>query len=115
MQAVIIEPQALFVPFLAQALRRSGVAVLGSSGCAHPAALLRQRPDVVLVDVDHVAAPLGCLRALRAALPAARIVAVADCPEPAWTALARAAGADAVLGAAADEDVLGSAILAHAA
>jgi DNA-binding NarL/FixJ family response regulator len=114
-QAVIIEPQALFIPFLAQALRRRGVAVLGSSRSSHPTALLKQQPDVVLIDVDHVAAPLGCLRELRAALPKARIVAVAQYPEPAWIALARAAGADAVLGAAADEDVLGGAILAHAA
>lgn len=114
-QAVIIEPQALFVPFLAQALRRRGVAVLGSSGSSHPKALLMQRPDVVLVDVDHLAAPLGCLRDLRAALPGARIVAVAQDPEPAWSALARAAGADAVLGAAADEDALGGAILARVA
>ena len=102
---LLIERQALFVPFLAGLLERDGDAVTILDALPHPARLRELRPDVVCVDVDHLPVrPLDAIRRLRAALPSARLVAYAARADRSWFAAAKGAGADIVLGPEAKPD-----------
>lgn len=103
-RVLLVEPQALFAPYFVATLERSGldvVAVVKRPDCS---VLRRMAPDIVVVDAAHrPAAPLRTIRAIRAAAPEAHIVVFATNCEPAWWALARTLGADAIVGAHAQE------------
>lgn len=114
-RAAIIEPQALFVPYLVATLRRTGLDVVRAAPHIRSRNLTRLAPDVLLVGIDDVRAPLTVIRRLRRLLPTARIVLYTHCADRAWAALARAMGADAVVGPTDDEQGLVSACTASCA
>ncbi|MBC5809265.1 MAG: response regulator transcription factor [Candidatus Eremiobacteraeota bacterium] len=106
MRALIIEPQRLFTPFLAGVLEERGVAVLATTLALDRDQLALARPEIVLIDADHLPSPLMALADLRSALPSARIAVVYAWAEAAWLVLARAFGADVLIGPGADEERL---------
>jgi len=101
---LLIERQALFLPYLKNLLARDGARVVSSGPLPTARRLGQLRPDVVCVDVDNLKqSPLTGLRSLRRALPHARIVAYTNQSDAAWSALAKSVGADIVLGPEADD------------
>lgn len=111
-RVLIIEPQALFGPYLAAAIGATGCDVVGVEPAVRAGVLRRLQPDIVVLDASCVRAPLACLRALRTRLPVAHLVLYAPSADPAWTLLARGLGADAVIGPRADEPELVAALAA---
>lgn len=111
-RAAIIEPQSLFVPYLVATLRRTGLEVVRAAPHIRSRNLSRLAPDVLLVGIDDVRAPLSAIRRLRRLLPSARIVLYTHISERAWASLACAVGADAVVGPTDDEQGLVSACTA---
>ncbi|MBD5653702.1 MAG: hypothetical protein IAI50_00800 [Candidatus Eremiobacteraeota bacterium] len=114
-RAAIIEPQALFVPYLVATLRRTGADVVRAAPSIPSQQLSRLAPDLLLVAIDECRAPLAVVRRLRRLLPAARIVLYTHVADPVWGAVARGLGADAVVGPADDEPELVSACMATTA
>jgi DNA-binding NarL/FixJ family response regulator len=108
-RAAIVEAQTLFVPYLVATLRRQGLDVVRTAARVRSRNLAKIAPDVLLVGVDDVPAPIVTLRRLRRLLPDTRIVLYTHSPDRAWAALARGVGADAVVGPADDEGDLISA------
>jgi|GEM_PF-2310357 len=108
-RAAIIEAQTLFVPYLVSTLRRQGLDVVRAAPRIRCRSLARIAPDVLLVGVDELRAPLVTLRRLRRLLPGARIVLFTHSADRAWAVLARAVGANAVVGPTDDEGDLVSA------
>jgi DNA-binding NarL/FixJ family response regulator len=108
-RAAIIEPQSLFLPYLVSTLRRTGLEVVRAGPRIGLRNLARLAPDVVLVGIDDVPAPLNAIRRLRRLLPPARIVVYTHAVDAAWARLACAIGADAIVGPDDDERQLVSA------
>ncbi len=105
-RAVIIESQRLFVPYLSEAIRAAGADVVRADPRADGTRLAALQPDVVVLDAAHSPTPaLVAIRAIRRALPVATIVVYTNETAP-WTSLARALGADVVLGSDADGGAL---------
>lgn len=102
-RALLVEPQALFAPYFANVIAGAGSEVTVSERA--PKRLLRSlKPNLVVVDATgHAAAPLRMITGMRASLPGARIVIFARGAEPLWAGVARALGADAVVGPSASE------------
>lgn len=115
-RAIIIEAQALFVPFLVQTLEADGVVVLGASAVPRPEALFRLEPDLVFIDADHLnTPPFECIRQIRERLPGARVVVYAQRTDPVWAAMARSLGADIVFGSSGGIEDLHAALREPAA
>ncbi len=108
-RAAIIEARTLFVPYLVSTLRRSGLDVVQAAPKMPSRRLARLAPDVVLVGIDDVPAPLAYVRRLRRLLPEARIVLHTYTNDPAWALVARGLGASVIVGPADDEVDLASA------
>ncbi len=109
--ALIVERHRLIVPFLRSILSQAGFRSV--SGRATAPTLRRVRPDAVVLCFDGLAArPLETVRRTRATMPAARIVVITRTDDPAWNALARALGADTILGPSADGRALSDAVIA---
>ncbi len=110
--ALIVERQRLIVPFLRSILAQAGFRPV--SGKATAGTLKRVRPDAIVLCFDRGAVrPLETIRRARAATARARIVVITRGDDPAWNALARAFGADTVLGPAADGRALSEAVIAR--
>jgi len=102
-RALLIEPQALFAPYFAGVMTDAGSDVTVAERA--PKRLLRSlKPNLVVFDAtgEH-AAPLRVISGVRASLPAARIVIFSRAAEPLWADVAKALGADAVIGPKASE------------
>lgn len=111
--AVILERQRLMVPFLRDVLERAGHGDVLALRSASARTLQRVRPDVVVLSVDTPGArPLELIRRTRRETPGARLVIITRCDDPLWNALARALGADVILGSTADRQDLFSAVSA---
>jgi len=111
--ALIVERQRLMVPFLRDVLERAGHGDVRALRSASTRTLQRVRPDVVVLGIDMPGArPLELIRRTRQETPGARIVVITRCDDPLWNALARALGADAILGSSADRQDLFSAVSA---
>jgi len=101
----LIEPQAVFEPFLARLLERAGLAIVGTSRTLDRRALDLSDPDVVVVDVDFAeGGALRVVRALRDGAPRMRIIACAESVEPQFAARCYIAGANAVLEKGTEEE-----------
>jgi DNA-binding NarL/FixJ family response regulator len=111
-RVLIIEPQALFAPYFADTIATIGFEVVGVDASPRARTLRRLRPDIVVLDAGHLAAPLRTVRALRARLPDAHLVVYAPLADEAWPLLARGVGADVVMGPRADEPDLLAALAA---
>jgi DNA-binding NarL/FixJ family response regulator len=110
---MIIERQRLLVPYLKHVLQHAGVEDVVAYRNAGKRTLQRVRPDVVILGVDTAGTrPLELIRQARAEMPWARIVVLTRSDDAAWSTLARALGADAVLGSAADTRDLSLALAA---
>jgi DNA-binding NarL/FixJ family response regulator len=111
-RALLIEPQALFAPYFAGVIAGAGSEVTVSERA--PKRLLRSlKPNLVVFDATgREAAPLRVITGVRAALPSARIVIFARMAEPLWADVAKALGADAVIGPKASEAELRAALVA---
>ena len=111
-KAVIVQGQRLMLPFLADVLAGAGVANVVAYRCASSQTLRRAKPDVVVLDADAGGAePFELIRRARSQTPA-RIVVITRTEDRAWNAVARAVGADAVLGPRADREELFTAVAA---
>jgi len=109
-KALIVQGQRLMVPFLADILRNAGVAEVVAYRCPSPNTVRRARPDLVVLDADLGGSrPLELIRRTRT-LTNARIVVVTRADDSAWNALARAFGADTILGPRADRHDLFTAV-----
>jgi len=105
--ALIVERQRLMVPFLRDVLERAGLGDVLAVRSASARTIHRIRPDVVVLGIDLPGArPLELIQRTRRETPAARIVVITRSDDPLWNALARALGADAVLGSTADRQDL---------
>jgi len=110
-KALIVERQRLLVPFLKDVLQGIGVCDVVAYRFAGPRTLQRLQPDVVVLGVDAPGArPLELIRQARKERPSARIVVITRCDDPLWSSLARALGADVVLGSLADRHDLSVAL-----
>ncbi len=99
--ALIVERQRLMLPYLHAIARQAGFRAV--TGNATLATLRRVRPATVVLDLDRPGTrPLATIRRIRGSMPESRIVVIAATDDPAWTLVAQALGADAVLGARAD-------------
>src|SRR5579862_6885402 len=107
MRLCVIEPQALFVPFLRGLFAHAGVEVVEEAARVNRDDLIRKRPDAVLIDVDFVErGAANALCQVRSALPDATIVAFGEDPSDAFEARCLFAGADALVRKDADERTL---------
>jgi DNA-binding NarL/FixJ family response regulator len=111
-RALLIEPQALFAPYFAGVIAGAGSDVTVSERA--PKRLLRSlKPSLVVFDATGTdAAPLRMISGVRASLPNTRIVIFARIAEPLWAGVAKALGADAVIGPKASESDLLAALRA---
>jgi DNA-binding NarL/FixJ family response regulator len=111
-RALLIEPQALFAPYFAGVIAGASSEVTVSERA--PKRLLRSlKPSLVVFDATgQEAAPLRMISGVRASLPGARIVIFARAAEPLWANVAKALGADAVVGPKASEAELVAALVA---
>ena len=108
--AAIVQAQPLMVPFLTDVLRCSGHSQVLTYRCASAKRLRRAKPDVVIMDTEAAnAAPLALIRRIKLNART-RIVVIAGRDDPAWNALARALGADAILGPSANRQDLFTAV-----
>jgi DNA-binding NarL/FixJ family response regulator len=111
--ALIVERQQLMVPFLRDVLERAGHDDVFASRSGSARTLQRVRPALVVLGIDTPGAkPLELIRRTRRETPGARIVVLTRCDDPLWNALARALGADAILGSTADKHDLFCAVRA---
>lgn len=111
-RALIVQAQRLMLPFLTDVLQRAGVADVVSYRSASATTVRRERPDVVVLDVDAPGTrPLELIRKARLH-SAARIVVITRSDDSAWNALAMAFGADRILGPRADRHDLFRAVAA---
>ncbi len=111
-KALILQGQRLMVPLLKDVLERAGLDNVIVYRNASERTLRNARPDVVLFDVDRPGSrSLERIRAARSQTRA-RIVVITRTNDPAWNAVARALGADAILGACADRHDLFTALIA---
>ncbi|GAC1545143.1 MAG: hypothetical protein NVS3B16_14210 [Vulcanimicrobiaceae bacterium] len=112
-RALLIEPQRLFAPYFVATLESCGLDVVGVRARAVMRDVRALAPDVIVVDAAHRnGAPLAAIRALRKALPLARIVVYSRAAESVWPSLARSLGADIVIGPRARECDLSAALAA---
>jgi DNA-binding NarL/FixJ family response regulator len=112
--ALIVERQRLMVPFLRDVLERAGHGDVVAHRSASARTLQRLRPSVVVLGIDTLGArPFEVIRRTRCGTPAARIVVLTRSDDPVWSALARAVGADVVLGPKADRNDLLAAVAAR--
>jgi len=108
--AAIVQAQPLMVPFLRDVLRCTGHSHVVTHRCASAKRLRRAKPDVVILDIEAAnAEPLALIRSIKLNAPT-RIVVNAGHDDPVWNALARAVGADAILGPSADRQDLVAAV-----
>lgn len=106
-RAVVVEPQSLFVPFIVETLGAGGLVVVDTIAAPYPGLLTRLQPDVLFLDLDWPQSPpLSSIRQLRQLLPLTCIVMYTRETDPVWRALALALGANAVVGAEDELDVL---------
>jgi DNA-binding NarL/FixJ family response regulator len=109
-KAVIVHGQGLMLPFLADVLRCAGHGDVLAYRSPSAKTLHRAKPDVVVLDADAPGSdPLDLIRITRAGTRA-RIVVITRYEDRLWNALARALGADAVLGPQAGRQDLFSAV-----
>jgi DNA-binding NarL/FixJ family response regulator len=108
--ALIVERQTFFVPYLRNALTRAGLHV--SESRTLTALVLRlARPDTIVLGASGLGRrPLEAIRTARRECPRARIVVVTYDEDRAWSALAKTLGADTVLGPASSALELADAI-----
>ena len=110
-RVLIIEPHALFAPYFATAIAAGGHDVVGVETAARPSVLRRLAPEIVVLNAGYFTS-VGRIRTLRSLLPDARLVVYTRVGDPAWSLLALAVGADAVIGPRADEPELLAALAA---
>jgi DNA-binding NarL/FixJ family response regulator len=95
------------VPFLKDVLERAGHDDVFAFRSASAKTLQRVRPDLVVLGIDTPGArPLELIRRTRHETPEARIVVITRSDDALWNAMARALGADAILGSQADRNDL---------
>jgi DNA-binding NarL/FixJ family response regulator len=93
----LIEPQALFVPFVTRLLSEAGLMLVGSGGHLDQQALASVAPHAVVVDLDYLErSELAVLRQLRGYVPSASILAFSSRTDHMFAAAAHVAGANAV-------------------
>jgi DNA-binding NarL/FixJ family response regulator len=94
----IIEPQALFAPFLTRLFADAGFSVVASLESMELDELRRKEPTVVFVDIDFVEfEAVTALRQLRGAVPNATICAYTARTDEGWGGVCSRAGANCVL------------------
>jgi len=109
--ALIAERQRLLVPYLRAVCERSGFRAVSGSPTEHT--LARVRPAAVVLGFEVPGGrPLEAIRRARRMRPNATLVVLVRRADPAWTAMAQALGADAVLGEGADGAALAVALRA---
>jgi DNA-binding NarL/FixJ family response regulator len=109
-KALILEGQRLLVPLLKDVLARAGLHDVVVYRNASERTMRCAHPDVVVFDVDAPGArPLEQIRAARRQTRA-RIVVITRTDDPNWNAMAKALGADTILGARADRHDLFTAV-----
>ena len=109
--ALIAERQRLLVPYLRAVCERSGFRPVSCSPTDH--ALARVRPVAVVLGFEIPGGrPLEAIRRVRQVRPDATLVVLVRRGDRAWAAMARALGADAVLGEDADGIALAAALRA---
>ncbi len=97
--ALVVEPHPFFASFLRAMLARSGHAVVASSASASKLLLQRLAPGTIVFGPGACGhRPLDAIRRARSARPEAFIVAIGESDDSVWKALARALGADVILG-----------------
>jgi len=111
-KGLIVEGRRLMVPLLRDVLTRAGLDDVVVHRTVSAKTMRSARPDVVLVDVDGLGSrPLELIRAARQNT-SARIVVITRVDDSGWNAVARALGADFILGARADRHDLLTAVAA---
>lgn len=111
-KALIVAGQRLMLPFLADVLRNAGLGAIITYRFASPNTVRRAHPDLVVLDADAGGSrPLELIRRTRQHT-SARIVVITRTDDPAWNAVARAFGADTILGPCADRHDLFTAVTA---
>jgi DNA-binding NarL/FixJ family response regulator len=109
-KAMIVEGRRLMVPLLKDVLALAGLEEVVVYRTASERTMRSARPDVVVLDVDSPGArPLELIRNARRCTNA-RIVVITRIDDREWNALARAVGADTILGARADRHDLLTAV-----
>jgi DNA-binding NarL/FixJ family response regulator len=109
-KALILHCQRLMVPLLKEVLTRAGLDDVVVYRNASERTIRTARPDVVVVDVDAPGSrPLEQIRRTRRHTNA-RIVVITRTDDAGWNAVAKALGADAILGARADRHDLFTAV-----
>jgi DNA-binding NarL/FixJ family response regulator len=107
--AAIVQAQPLMVPFLTDVLRCTGHSrVVTYRSWAKR--LRRAKPDVAILDAEAAnATPLALIRRIKSNART-RIVVITGHDDSVWNAVARALGADAILGPGADRQDLFTAV-----
>ncbi len=102
-RAYLIEPQAVFSPYLERLLARAGFEVVGVRRDVDPRELASVAPAAVVVDVDFVerGGPTALCR-IREAARSAALIALSDRLDPAFTTTCMISGASAVVGKGLD-------------
>ena len=97
-ESYLVEPQSLFVPYLADVLGRAEMRVVRVSTTLDVDDIGRTRPEALFVDTDFLDCdPADALSALRAVLPEALICAYTEGSGASRADRLRYAGADCVL------------------
>jgi len=103
----LIEPQALFVPFVTRLLAEAGLTLVGSGPHLDQQVLAAARPHAVVVDLDYLdKGELTALRQLRGFVPGASILAFSSRADHMFAAACHVAGANAVFSKDISEDRL---------
>ena len=97
--ALLVEREPALVPFLRDVMREAGHGAVVASKSVSVRTLRRTRPATILIGPGAGRVrPLDAIRRIRRECASARVIVVAYRNDPAWNALARALGADVVLG-----------------
>jgi DNA-binding NarL/FixJ family response regulator len=108
---LVVEPHPFFASFLRLVLARSGHPVVASAASASRLLLEKLAPGTIVFGLGACRQrPLEAIRRARSERPEAFIAVVSQSDDAAWKALARALGADIVLGPGANASDLVAAV-----
>ena len=111
MRTYLIEPQAIFVPYLVRVLQRAGCEIVATSRSVDCADIVANNPSAVLVDVDYFerSGPTMLCR-IRAAVESAKLIVLSEIDDALFAATCIVSGASIVCSKADGEEKLVRAI-----
>ena len=107
MRTYLIEPQAIFVPYLERMLANAGFDVVATSPTVDSRDITAQRPAAIFVDIDYLerSGPTALCR-IREAAQTAAVIALSETTDPLFAATCIISGATAICSKAEGEEKL---------